>query len=120
MHRRAEIVTCDDAHVELPDPRYSLANERTFLAYVRTALAVLAGGVGLIGFVPNQRVALGAGLGLLAVGFVALVGGYARWRHVDAAIAAGQPIRTSVLPVLLTALLIMTVAVALAAALAVR
>ena len=30
---------------EEPDYRFSLANERTFLAWIRTALAVLAGGV---------------------------------------------------------------------------
>ena len=30
-----------------PDARYSLANERTFLAWIRTALAVLAAGVAL-------------------------------------------------------------------------
>lgn len=30
-----------------PDPRFTLANERTFLAWVRTALAMLAGGVAL-------------------------------------------------------------------------
>lgn len=28
-----------------PDPRFSLANERTFLAWIRTALACIAGGV---------------------------------------------------------------------------
>ncbi|MBU1607433.1 MAG: DUF202 domain-containing protein, partial [Alphaproteobacteria bacterium] len=28
-----------------PDPRFTLANERTFLAWIRTSLAVLAGGV---------------------------------------------------------------------------
>ncbi|MBP2327924.1 putative membrane protein [Kibdelosporangium banguiense] len=30
-----------------PDPRFSLANERTFLAWIRTSLALLAGGVAL-------------------------------------------------------------------------
>lgn len=30
---------------EDPDYRFSLANERTFLAWIRTALAILAGGV---------------------------------------------------------------------------
>lgn len=30
-----------------PDPRFSLANERTFLAWIRTALALIAAGVGL-------------------------------------------------------------------------
>ncbi|TDD37430.1 DUF202 domain-containing protein [Actinomadura sp. KC06] len=30
-----------------PDPRFSLANERTFLAWIRTALALIAAGIGL-------------------------------------------------------------------------
>ena len=34
-------------HGTTPDPRFSLANERTFLAWVRTSLALLAGGVAL-------------------------------------------------------------------------
>jgi hypothetical protein len=33
---------------EAPDYRFSLANERTFLAWIRTALGFLAAGVGLI------------------------------------------------------------------------
>jgi putative membrane protein len=103
-----------------PDPRFSLANERTFLAYVRTALAVLAGGVAIIGYVPDRRVALGAGLGLLAVGFFALIGGYLRWRHIDAAISADQPVRVSILPTVITATLTITAAIALAAAVTAR
>jgi len=39
---------------EEPDPRFTLANERTFLAWVRTALALVAGGIGLEAFVPRQ------------------------------------------------------------------
>jgi putative membrane protein len=38
-----------------PDYRFTLANERTFLAWIRTALALLAGGVLL-----HQRAARGA------------------------------------------------------------
>ena len=30
-----------------PDPRFTMANERTFLAWIRTALALIAGGVAL-------------------------------------------------------------------------
>lgn len=33
-----------------PDPRFTLANERTFLAWIRTSLAVLAGGVAVEAF----------------------------------------------------------------------
>ena len=33
---------------EEPDPRFSMANERTSLAWMRTALALVAGGVALI------------------------------------------------------------------------
>ncbi len=34
-------------HGSEPDPRFSLANERTFLAWVRTGLALLAGAAAL-------------------------------------------------------------------------
>ena len=34
-------------HGEEPDPRFSLANERTFLAWIRTSLALIAAGVAL-------------------------------------------------------------------------
>lgn len=33
-----------------PDPRFTLANERTFLAWIRTALALLAGGIAIEAF----------------------------------------------------------------------
>ncbi|GAB6387608.1 DUF202 domain-containing protein [Stutzerimonas marianensis] len=33
-----------------PDPRFTLANERTFLAWIRTSLALLAGGVAVEAF----------------------------------------------------------------------
>ena len=33
-----------------PDPRFSLANERTFLAWIRTALTLLGGGVAIEAF----------------------------------------------------------------------
>lgn len=38
---------------EDPDPRFTLANERTFLAWIRTSLALTAGGVGLEAFTGN-------------------------------------------------------------------
>jgi len=38
-----------------PDPRFTLANERTFLAWIRTSLALIATGVGIATFVPELR-----------------------------------------------------------------
>ena len=58
-----------------PDYRFTLANERTFLAWIRTALALIAGGVAVVQLVPafgvpGVRHALGvlltAGGGVLA------------------------------------------------------
>lgn len=39
-----------------PDPRFSFANERTFLAWIRTALGLLAAGIGLEAFAPPLAV----------------------------------------------------------------
>ncbi|MGH3722963.1 MAG: YidH family protein [Mycobacterium sp.] len=36
-----------------PDYRFTLANERTYLAWVRTSLALIASGVALMQFVPE-------------------------------------------------------------------
>ncbi|TQO19384.1 uncharacterized protein DUF202 [Rhodoglobus vestalii] len=55
-----------------PDARFSLANERTFLAWIRTALALISAGVALEAFVlpiaPAFR--LGASLLLILLGVV--------------------------------------------------
>ena len=42
---------------EAPDYRFSLANERTFLAWIRTALGFLAAGVGLDQLAPRPSFA---------------------------------------------------------------
>jgi putative membrane protein len=82
-----------------PDARFTLANERTFLAYVRTALALLAGGVAvdqLNSVHAGVRYAVSAlliGLALAAAGW-----GYRRWRQVDEALRRGDPMPTSNLP----------------------
>lgn len=71
---------------EEPDPRFTLANERTFLAWIRTALALLAGGVAVEAltqdlFEPALRQMLSAVLLVLGV---ALSGGaFWRWLKVE-------------------------------------
>lgn len=65
-----------------PDYRFSLANERTFLAYVRTSLALLAGGIAVVQLVPRfgvpgGRQALAVLLVLLSLATAA--SSYRRW-----------------------------------------
>ncbi|ULE31936.1 YidH family protein [Mycobacterium sp. IDR2000157661] len=78
-----------------PDYRFTLANERTFLAWQRTALGLLAGAVAVIQFVPQfgipgARHVVGLLLGLLAISAAAM--GLVRWRQVDRAVRSGRPL----------------------------
>jgi putative membrane protein len=87
-----------------PDPRYSLANERTFLAWVRTALGMLAGGVALHALrVPDTawlRTALA--VALVVFGALTTVLALLRWGRVERAIRTGQPMPSFSLGVVLT------------------
>ncbi len=65
------------------DIRFLLANDRTLLAWVRTALAIEAGGLALIQFFPEHRI---LGIGLLFSGAVVALIGYSRYRAADRAI----------------------------------
>ena len=62
---------------EAPDYRFSLANERTFLAWIRTALGFLAAGVGLDQLAPDIRELLALLLCLFSGGLAMY--GYLRW-----------------------------------------
>lgn len=89
---------------EEPDYRFTLANERTFLAWIRTALALIAGGIAVVQFVPafgipGVRHALGvlltAGGGLLAALAVR------RWQRVQAAMRRNEGLPTTYVPLVL-------------------
>lgn len=70
-----------------PEPRDSLANERTFLAWVRTSLALVAGAVAVsspaLEFSAVARLVLS--LGLVLVAAVALGVGWHRWTRTEIA-----------------------------------
>jgi putative membrane protein len=75
-----------------PDYRFSLANERTFLAYERTAIGLVAAALAVFHLLdPDWPQRVLGGL-LIVAGGVAAVGGYLRFRSVDRAIRAGRPL----------------------------
>jgi putative membrane protein len=81
-----------------PDYRFSLANERTFLAWVRTALALLAAGIGVVDLPSHFSSKAGRqtlGIVLIVLGLLAAGGSYWRWRANDAAIRGGADLPTS-------------------------
>lgn len=73
---------------EDPDPRFTLANERTFLAWIRTSLALLAGGIAVEAFTQEmfddtaRRV---LGTILLILGGLLAASAAGRWLRVEAA-----------------------------------
>jgi len=87
-----------------PDVRFSLANERTYLAWIRTSLALLAGGVALealgLGIQPGWRLA--ASLVLVTAGVVAPPVAWLGWMRTERALRLGSPLPASLLGVLLT------------------
>jgi putative membrane protein len=88
---------------EEPDVRFSLANERTVLAWIRTALALVAAGVIAARYLDEGQpwplvvglvlVLLGGGIGWVS---------YDRWRANQVAMRQGRPLPNSPLPRVLT------------------
>jgi putative membrane protein len=87
-----------------PDPRFLLANERTFLAWIRTSLAVIAGGLALAAFLPPFDVPGGGhvlGIPLVVLGGVLALISFRRWGDNDRALRAGEPLVHDRLPAVL-------------------
>lgn len=79
---------------QAPDPRFTLANERTLLAYQRLAIGLMAAAIAVVHFFGGSVLVLLLSLALLATGLLAGVGGYQRFRQVNQAMSDGRPIGT--------------------------
>jgi putative membrane protein len=88
-----------------PDPRFTMANERTFLAWSRTALALVAAGLGIVQLLPPfPGVPFGRhvlGIPLIILGAVIAVAAYADMMRSQRALRRNQPLPRSILPRLL-------------------
>lgn len=88
---------------EEPDPRFSMANERTYLAWVRTALALVAGGVALeaLGSSLEPRMRLAAAVLCLLLGVFVPPMAWLSWGRAERAMRRGEALRGTLLaPVL--------------------
>lgn len=78
-----------------PDYRFTLANERTFLAWIRTALALLAGSVtvGHLITIPDEESwqQLTGAICAIAAAAIAL-GAFGRWNRIQAAMRREDPL----------------------------
>jgi putative membrane protein len=85
---------------EEPDPRFTFANERTFLAWNRTALALVAGSLAaseLIDF-RSEAARLLMALSPLALAMWLPVVSFRRWERNERALRLGEPLPPSTLP----------------------
>ncbi|MFF2551780.1 YidH family protein [Nocardia sp. NPDC058058] len=108
--RIEELIEVEESEL---DYRFTLANERTFLAWMRTALGLLAGGVAVHELVKPFRhhgVRSAVAMSCIVLAGIIALGAYGRWRHVQAAMQAGAKMpRTLMVPILAAGIAIIAV-----------
>jgi putative membrane protein len=98
-----------------PDVRFTYANERTFLAWNRTALALIATGVAATQLLPSFEIDYGRriiGVPLVILGAIVAIGGYRDWRANQQAMRRNEPLRRSPLPEILAAGIVLVAVIA--------
>jgi putative membrane protein len=88
-----------------PDVRFTYANERTFLAWNRTALALIATGVAATQLLPNLHVDGGRrilGLPLIALGALVALTSFHHWKSNQRSMRRGEPLQRSPMPLVLS------------------
>lgn len=85
-----------------PDYRFSLANERTFLAWLRTALALVGGGLAVAQFLPGHRLRMVIAVSLLALGALVAIRAIDHWARSERAMRLGEALPPSRFPGILS------------------
>jgi putative membrane protein len=77
-----------------PDARFTLANERTFLAWIRTSLAFIAAEVALEALVPGMQPGfrLAASIVLIVTGIATPVQAWLGWVSIERALRESRPL----------------------------
>ncbi len=88
------------------DYRFTLANERTFLAWLRSALGLLAGAVALVHVVPQggedaDNAEKGIGIALALLGIAVVLSSIRRWQRVQRAMERHENLPISKAPIYL-------------------
>ena len=89
---------------DTPDYRFSLANERTFLAWIRTGLALIAGGLACAQFLPPlpiEHLREVIAVALLVLGAVVAVRAVDHWARIERAMRTGADLPVSRFPAVL-------------------
>ena len=89
---------------EPPDYRFSLANERTFLAWIRTGLALIAGGLACAQFLPPLAIAHlreGIAIVLLVLGGLVALRAVDHWARTERAMRLKEDLPRSRFPAVL-------------------
>jgi putative membrane protein len=98
-----------------PDVRFSYANERTFLAWNRTALALMTAGLAIAQLLPPFDFAGGRrmiALPLIIIGTLVAIASFFQWQRNELAMRRGQPLPRSILPALVAAVVAVSAIIA--------
>ena len=110
MHPRPRFPAAVFGVGQEPDPRFTLANERTFLAWIRTALALIAGGVAIdaVALPLPVPVRVATSVVLLVLGLALPALAWINWALTERALRLGRALPASIvtLPLALGVLLV--------------
>jgi putative membrane protein len=86
-----------------PDPRFTMANERTYLAWIRTSLGLIAAGLAVAEFLRSSSdgVRLAIAIPLLVLGAATALLSFGEWERKERAMRLGEPLPLSRMPRLL-------------------